>query len=92
MSFSEDLSPFFAEADFAEPATLGGAAVSVIFNDSFDEFEGAVQHDAWALLPQALTASVTQATVFVCRGTTYRVRVVRPDGTGLAKLLLERQA
>lgn len=91
MAFTEDLSAFFSQADFAEAATLDGTAVSVIFNDSYDDYHGVVQHDAWAKLPSSQAAAVTQASVFVCRGVTYRVRVPRPDGSGVTVLYLERQ-
>lgn len=91
MAFTEDLSAFFSEDDFAEAAVLDGTAVSVIFHRGYDEAAGLAQHDAWARLPENLTSAVTQASTLVVRGTTYRVRVPQPDGTGTCTLLLERQ-
>lgn len=91
MPFAEDLAVFFNEADFADPAVLDGVPVSVIFHSGYDEAFALEQHEAWAQLPAVLAAGVTQASVLVVRSTTYRVRVSKPDGTGVCTLLLERQ-
>lgn len=92
MPMTEDLSVFFDTDEFADAATLDGAAVAGIYHDGYDEVYGMATHDAWYRLPEADTTATTQASVLVVRGLTYRVRVVKPDGTGLCTLLLEAQA
>lgn len=85
---TEDLAPFFA--DFAVPATLGGASLrAIIDTQTIDETGVATQE------PSALVASPTTAApddTFVAAGVTYKVREVLkepPDGA-FTRLFLAR--
>lgn len=91
MAFSEDLTPFFA--DFAVPATLQAVDVAngVIFDRAYLE---AVGNYAEGTGPVALAIladmpAVAQGQALVLNATTYTVRGVEPDGTGLVLLRLE---
>lgn len=92
MPFTEDLSAFFSEAEFADAGVLDGAAVSGIFDNGYLEEMGMASHEARYTLPSAAAAGVTSASTLVVRGTTYRVRgTPQHDGTGVCTLLLELQ-
>lgn len=91
MPFAENLAPFFNVAEFADAATLDGAPVNGIFENGYSEVFGMSTHDArFTCAASAATAAATTASVLVVRATTYRVRSVQPDGTGVVTLLLER--
>lgn len=90
MAFTEDIAPYFA--DFGTPATLDGAAVRGVFDGPSSVVLGGVGTTAPRYtLSSAAAAAATQASVLVMAGTTYRVRDMLPDGTGLTELSLERQ-
>lgn len=93
MAFTEDLAPFFSAADFAVAATLNGAAVTGIFdNQYFEPLGGDVQGaQPVFLLPSASASSAAHGQSLVIGATTYRVRGVEPDGTGVTLLRLEKQ-
>ena len=88
--FAEDLSPFFNAAEFASSATLDGASVAGIFDNTYAEVFGMASRAPMFMLPTASAASATQASVLVTGGITYRVTSVQPDGTGVTTLMLER--
>jgi len=90
--FTEDLSTFFAAAEFASPATLDGVpVVGILDNNYMQAFDGIAGASTSYTLPSAACAAATSASVLVVAGSTYRVRSVQPDGTGVSVLLLERQ-
>ena len=91
MPAAEDLSCFFNQAEFADAAVLDGSPVSGLLDTGYSEAFGMASHDARFTLAEAVTTATTQASTLVVRSTTYRVRSVQPDGTGVCTLLLERQ-
>jgi hypothetical protein len=90
MPFAEDLSPFFRVSEFASSATLDGASVSGIFDNEYVETYGMASRQPMFTLPTAQAGSVTQSSVLVVEGVSYRVTRAEPDGTGVTVLMLER--
>ena len=95
MAFAEDLTAFVAEDDFAVAATLQSVAVAsgVIFDAEYVEPLGN-QVEGRAPVALAIASevpSVAQGQTLVANGTTYKVRGVEPDGTGMVLLRLEQQ-
>lgn len=94
MAFTEDLSQFFVEADFAQAATLNGVAVTGIFDNSY--ITGAVGPAGMAstgpifTLPTADVPASPVGKTLVTGGVTYTVAEHQPDGTGVSALMLER--
>jgi hypothetical protein len=92
VAFVEHLSGFFT--DFAVVALYNGATpVSGIFDAAYEEPLG---NDVEGYGPTfqcaaADVAGVTQGKTLVINAGTYKVRGVKPDGTGLMLLKLEAQ-
>lgn len=88
--FAEDLAPFFAVEGFATEATIGGAAVRVIFEQPFaDPFGAALettQPQCWA--PSASVATVRQGAAVVIGSNAYKVERIEPDGTGISRIVM----
>lgn len=95
MAFAEDLTAFVREDDFAVAATLQGVAVAsgVIFDADYVEPLGNYVEGRApvALAVASEIASVAQGQTLVIGATTYKVRGVEPDGTGMVLLRLEEQ-
>jgi hypothetical protein len=92
MAFTEDLAPFFSTDDFAVAATLNGVAVTGIFDASYYEPLGEVQgRQPMFMLPTASASSTAHGQSLVIGATTYKVRGVEQDGTGVTTLILEEQ-
>lgn len=87
--FAEDLASFFT--DFGVDATLNGEAVRVIFDAAYVDPLGVESSGPVATLPTADAATVAHGQTLIVSGTTYKVRGVEPDGTGITLLRLERQ-
>lgn len=102
MVFTEDLSGFFRSADFAVLGTYtpsGGSATPVygIFDNVFSEdlqvagslpvFECSAADIATLSVDDLLTISGTLNAAF---DADYFVRTIRPDGTGVSVLTLEK--
>jgi polygalacturonase len=93
MPFAEDLSPFFQTADFATTAALNSIAVDGIFDA---QYYGAL-NDVFESAKPAFTCAVSdvptvaQGDTLVIGSTTYKVRNLQPDGTGIMVLILEKQ-
>lgn len=99
--FAESLSGYFG--DFAVAATLQGVAVAsgVIFDDDYAEPLGDyVEGNSPAVtaiaaevpgVAQGQTLAITATPGLGVPGGTYKVRGVKPDGTGLVLLKLEEQ-
>ena len=93
MAFVEDLAPFFSTSDFAVDATLGGTAVTGIFDAAYLEPLGSIVEGVGPvfMLSTADAASSAHGTTLVIGAATYKVRGIEPDGTGVTLLRLERQ-
>ncbi len=99
MAFDENLGVFFAPFDFGVEASYsrvsGGDPVVIdgIFDAQYIEPSTGVVEDSGPVFTCA-TSSVPNAAhgdELVIGGTTYVVRGVQPDGTGVTVLVLERQ-
>lgn len=87
--------------DFGVSATItpvGGQAsvVSGIFDNDFIEVDTGGNVGFALLQPRFLcrtanVSSVTEDATLVTGGVTYKVKVVKPDGTGMTELILEKQ-
>lgn len=98
MAFAEDLSLFFDETKgFAVPAVFNRgetvlATVSVIFNDPSQaaEIYGTSIEEAAPFLqaPTASLAAVKRNDTVTVNGATYRIEIIRPDGTGVSNVFL----
>lgn len=93
MAFSEDLTVFFNEDDFAVAATLQGVAVSGIFDEDYVEPLGNVVEGKAPTFQCAASAvpSVAHGQSLVIGARTFKVRGVEPDGAGVVLLRLEEQ-
>lgn len=96
MPFAEDLSLFFNEDEFAEPATLDSVAVTGILENDYAAVFGMATREPMFTLAATDAASATQGSLLVVPASsinagTYRVRIAQFDGTGLCRLLLEKQ-
>lgn len=90
MAFEEDLSVFFA--DFAVVCTLGSSSFNGILESPHVQaldIGGAqpVLHTKYSSVSAA-----TNGTAMTVGGTSYIVRSVQPDGTGMAMVSLELSA
>lgn len=99
MAFAENLGTFFTSFDFGVEASYsrvsGGDPVVIegIFDAQYVEPTTGVAEDSGPVFTCA-TSSVPNAAhgdELVINGTTYVVRGVHPDGTGVTVLVLERQ-
>lgn len=87
--FAEDLTAFFV--DFGVDATLGDLAVRCIFDAAYVDPLGVESSGPVATLPTADAANAVHGQTLIIAGTSYKVRGVEPDGTGITLLRLERQ-
>ena len=95
--FTEDLTAFFdTTTGFAQPATVGGVAVSAIFDNGYAL--GNVGMLGMASTQPAITLASTSVPAnpvglsVVVAGGSYLVAAHEPDGTGISRLLLEAAA
>jgi len=91
----QDLLLFFSAAEFATPATLDGVAVLGIFDRpyaeaSFGAFGAAAASQPTYTLPTDQAVSPAGKVLVVSGIGTFLVAEVRPDGTGITVLILER--
>ena len=98
-NFTDDLDEFFKTAHFATSVTYtvsGGspATILVIFEDesaNTDQLTQEVYNTRPAVTCRASDVpSITNADTFTINSTTYYVRKVLPDGTGLTKAELSK--
>ena len=93
MAFAEAMDAFFSTTDFAVTGTLAGASVTGIFDAAyFDPLGGDLQGaQPIFTLPTSSASSAAHGQNLVIGATTYKVRGVEPDGTGVTVLRLEKQ-
>ena len=90
MALVENFALFFA--DFGVAATLDGSAVLGIFDRDYAQaFDGMATTQPMFTASSTALAAATTASILVVAGTSYRVRSVQADGTGVTMLLLELQ-
>lgn len=86
--FAESRAAFFT--DFAVTATVGGVALSGIFDAQYADAFGLIAGTVPALLIDDDDApDVAAGDVVSVGGRGYLVAVVQPDGTGMSRLILE---
>lgn len=89
--FVEDLSVFLNADEFGTTVTLGGVSVIGILGDAFIEnnFVQTVEPVFTYALSDQLSVAID--TTLISGSTTYKVKGIEPDGTGLNRLQLEKQ-
>lgn len=89
MAMTEDLSAFFSPAEFATAATLGGVAVTGIFDNGYmqDPYGGSASQPVFTLATSAAPSN-SVGSALVVGSTTYTVAEMMPDGTGITVLRL----
>lgn len=91
MAMTEDFTAFFNVAEFADPATLGGAPVIGILDKDYlleDLGGGMATSGPVFTLASAAVPSVVAGLSLVVNGLTYKVVEPMPDGTGVTALRL----
>lgn len=93
MAFTEDLSYLDdTTTGFAVSATYNGSTtVTGIFDNGYAEAGGVQGSNPTFTLKTSAIASPAHGDTLVISGTTYKIRGVEPDGTGVTVLQLERQ-
>lgn len=90
MPMVEDLSPFFGATEFGTQVQIGGADVLGLLEVGYHEVAGMATSDPTFICAAADADSVVEGTTQLVDGaTSYTIRSVQPDGTGLAVLLLQ---
>ena len=91
--FTESLDVFFEANEFATPATVGGIAMSVIFDAAYAMGDvgpyGMSSAAPVVTLPTAKVPTDPIGKPVVVNGKSYLVTVHQPDGTGISTLTLE---
>ena len=88
--FTEDFSAFFDTDELAVSATLDGTSVNGFFGNESIEVNF-VQTTATAFTYGHADKAVSINSTLVYGATTYKVKNMKPDGTGLMTLILEKQ-
>lgn len=95
MAFTEDLSPFFNTDDFAVTATYThasvGRTVNVIFDAVFADPLGIESNHPRAYGIESDFPDVAQDDTLSISGTTYKIKGVHTDGTGIVAFRLQEQ-
>lgn len=91
--FTEDLTPFFNNAEHAVDAVYDGSTtIQVLFDDSDQGALGVGGSNPTAMCPATSVAADPTDKTLVIAGTTYKIRDIRPQDDGAIVLLqLERQ-
>lgn len=93
--FAEDLTLFLSVDDFADTATLDGEGVDGIFDaDYVDALNVENSGPAFTLQTTDAQDSAHGSTLIITSGRglgTWKVRGIKPDGTGITVLKLEKQ-
>lgn len=92
MPMVEDLTVFLEPEEHGTTVQIDGTDVNGILNvDNYNELSGMASTEPTFLCAAADVASVVEDTSVLDDGTTeFIVRMVQPDGTGMALLRLER--
>ncbi len=89
MAFTEELAPLFT--DFAAAScTIGGASVDAIFSNRAADALLAAGTQPQLTVKSADVSATARGAAVVVNGTNYTVAKIEHDGTGLARVLLEK--
>jgi hypothetical protein len=89
MAFTENLSVFLNEADFAVSATLGAATFPVIFDRAHLEAMGINGTQPMCMGKTSNLGSAARGASITVNGASFTVLDNQPDGTGMTTLLLQ---
>lgn len=94
MAMQEDLSAFFSPSEFAHTASIGGVAVTGIFDNGYALGNvggfGMASTQPTLTLATAHVPGSPEGVAAVVNGVAYLVASHEPDGTGVSRLLLEK--
>jgi len=85
----EDLGIFFAADEFATNATIGAATIQGILDDEYIEDLDIAGTRPVLICRTSDVTAVAQGTVVTINETAYTVVDIRPDGTGVTRLILQ---
>ena len=88
--FDEDLSVFFDDDDFAVEVNIDGTNVIGIFEEQYIEVNY-IQTKKPTFTFVSADSLVTPDSLVVNGLEVYRVKGIEPDGTGITRLILEKQ-
>lgn len=89
MAFTEDLAPLFT--DFAAAScTIGGVSVSAIFSNGAQDALFAAGTSPMLTVKSADVSTTARGVAVVVNSVNYTVAKIDNDGTGLARVLLEK--
>lgn len=92
-----DTDEFGVEATYTPAGGGASSTVKGIFDNTFIEADAEAEVNVQASVPvfTCRTADLTSGGVFndqlVISGVTYKAKIIRPDGTGMTSLFLEKQ-
>lgn len=93
MAFTETFATFFSTSDFGVAALWKGAtSVNGIFDAAYADPLGVAEGSKPAFTCEAAAVTgVKHGDTMIINATTYKVRGVQPDGTGVVVIVLEEQ-
>ena len=90
MAFTEDLSVFFNVDDFNEVAIINGKGVPGLFSYGTVVVNEVETRKPLFTCAAACVKAITQGSLVQLQHQTYQVANLKPDGTGLVVLILEK--
>jgi hypothetical protein len=92
----DDLAIFLGVDDFGTEVKFGNKKFNGIFDNDFVEVDAGGGVSFATQQPRLVARSIDCAILsedsqLVISGTTYKVKVIQPDGTGMTTLVLEKQ-
>ena len=88
MAFTEDLSQFFDDADFAVDVTYNNGTIQGIFDHEYVATENVEGERPILTCMESSVIGVAHGESLTVNGTDYTVVEARPDGTGIMVLIL----
>jgi hypothetical protein len=88
MAFTEDLAPFFT--DLAISCTIGGAVVDAIFSNRAEETLYAAGTSPTLTVKSEDVSETARGDAVTVSGAAYTVARIEHDGTGMARVTLEK--
>lgn len=92
---SEDITQFFQSADYAEQVIIGSTPVMAIYDeDYYTDDVGAIGQESKqpiiTLASSSVPSGAKEGTTVTVRGIAYKIRNIRPDGTGVTTIDLRK--